>query len=129
MHSPLMATITNSTNLIMATIHFEEVLDNLKCIAWKWLLARKSNSFSLFYEWCANPLDCIIRWFLFGVLFLAPSLVFLVSAYVLVRLCTLSPVCGWSTSCTFSSSFIIYSPFQKKKQNIKVMIMEKCFYN
>jgi hypothetical protein len=42
-------------------IHFEEVLDNLKSIAWKWLLARKSNSPSLYYEWCANPLDCIVR--------------------------------------------------------------------
>jgi hypothetical protein len=26
-------------------------------------LARKSTSLSLFYEWCANPLDCIVRWF------------------------------------------------------------------
>jgi hypothetical protein len=43
------------------SIHFEEVLDKLKCMAWKWLLARKSNSLSLFYEWCANPLDCIVR--------------------------------------------------------------------
>jgi hypothetical protein len=25
-------------------------------------LARKPNSFCLFYEWCVNPLDCIIRW-------------------------------------------------------------------
>ncbi|KAK2435218.1 hypothetical protein QL285_020294 [Trifolium repens] len=42
-------------------IHFEEVLERLKCIAWKWLLARKSNSLSLYYEWCVNPLDCITR--------------------------------------------------------------------
>jgi hypothetical protein len=41
--------------------HFEEVLDKIKCIAWKWLLARKPNSLSLFYEWCANPFDCIVR--------------------------------------------------------------------
>jgi hypothetical protein len=42
-------------------ILFHDVLDRIKCISWNWLLARKPNSFCLFYEWCVNPLDCIIR--------------------------------------------------------------------
>jgi hypothetical protein len=42
-------------------IVLEEVLDRIKCVSWKWLLARKSNSPCLYYEWCVNPLDCIGR--------------------------------------------------------------------
>jgi hypothetical protein len=42
-------------------ILFEEVLDRIKCTSWKWLLARKPDSFCLFYEWCVDPLDCILR--------------------------------------------------------------------
>jgi hypothetical protein len=36
-------------------------LDKIKCVSWKWLLARKPNSHCLCYEWCVNPLDCTVR--------------------------------------------------------------------
>ncbi|KAK2419028.1 hypothetical protein QL285_041167 [Trifolium repens] len=42
------------------SIVLEEVFEIIKCISWKWL-ARKPNSLYLYYEWCVNPLDGIVR--------------------------------------------------------------------
>jgi hypothetical protein len=32
-------------------INLEDVLEGIKCMSWKWLLAKKSNSHCLYYEW------------------------------------------------------------------------------
>jgi hypothetical protein len=92
-------------------------------------LARKSNSLSLYYEWCANPLDCIVRWFLLGFFLVPFFVVFFGSGLGLSTFVYFVPICGWSTSCTFLLKFYNIFAVSKKKQNIKVMIMEKCFYN
>jgi hypothetical protein len=43
------------------SIILEDVFDRIKCNSWRWLLARKPISHCLYYEWCVNPLDCIVR--------------------------------------------------------------------
>jgi hypothetical protein len=42
-------------------IHLEDVLERIKCTSSKWLLAWKANFHCLYYEWCVNHLDCIVR--------------------------------------------------------------------
>ncbi|KAK2417808.1 hypothetical protein QL285_040065 [Trifolium repens] len=42
-------------------VALEDVLERIKCVSWKWLLARNSNSHCLYYEWCVNPRYCIVR--------------------------------------------------------------------
>jgi hypothetical protein len=42
-------------------VEAEEIFDRIQAISWKWLLSKKARSPSLFYEWCVDHFDCIIR--------------------------------------------------------------------
>jgi hypothetical protein len=39
-------------------------------------LAREQNSHCLYYKWCVNPLDCIVKLLLLVTLFLGRAFVF-----------------------------------------------------
>jgi hypothetical protein len=39
----------------------KEIFEKIKLVSWKWLLSKKVNSPCLFYEWCVDPFDCIVR--------------------------------------------------------------------
>jgi hypothetical protein len=39
---------------------FQEVAEKIKRMSWDWLLAKKSHYPCLYYEWCTNPLYCIV---------------------------------------------------------------------
>jgi hypothetical protein len=38
-----------------------EIFDRIQVVSWKWLLAKKASSPCLFYEWCVESFDCIVR--------------------------------------------------------------------
>jgi hypothetical protein len=42
-------------------VNVEELFDKIQISLWKWLIAKKIRAPCLFYEWCVNPLDCIVR--------------------------------------------------------------------
>jgi hypothetical protein len=42
-------------------VRSEEIFDRVQVVSWKWLLAKKATSPCLFYEWCIEPFDCIVR--------------------------------------------------------------------
>jgi hypothetical protein len=42
-------------------VNVEELFDKIQISSWKWLIAKKISAPCLFYEWCVNPLDCIVR--------------------------------------------------------------------
>jgi hypothetical protein len=35
-------------------------------LSWKWSLSRLKLAPCLYYEWCWNPGDCLLRWVLAG---------------------------------------------------------------
>jgi hypothetical protein len=39
----------------------EEIFDRIQVVSWKWLLSKKVTLPFLFYEWCIEPFDCILR--------------------------------------------------------------------
>jgi hypothetical protein len=39
----------------------EEIFDRIQVVSWKWLMAKKVSSPCLFYEFCIESFDCIIR--------------------------------------------------------------------
>jgi hypothetical protein len=39
---------------------FQEVVEKIKRMSWDWLLAKKLHYPCLYYEWCINPLYCIV---------------------------------------------------------------------
>ncbi|KAK2422414.1 hypothetical protein QL285_032949 [Trifolium repens] len=42
-------------------VELEEIMDRIKIVSWKWLLAKKDSAPCLFYEWCVDPFDCLAR--------------------------------------------------------------------
>ncbi|KAK2442281.1 hypothetical protein QL285_013489 [Trifolium repens] len=38
-----------------------DIVENIKVSSWKWSLLRLKLSPSLFYEWCLDPGDCLLR--------------------------------------------------------------------
>ncbi|GAU10299.1 hypothetical protein TSUD_422630, partial [Trifolium subterraneum] len=50
----------NDTIFAQKPRNVHEVVDKIKHMSWQWLLAKKSKSPCLFYEWCIDPLYCII---------------------------------------------------------------------
>jgi hypothetical protein len=42
-------------------VWLEEIFYRIQVVSWKWLLAKKASSPYLFYEWCIEPFDCIVR--------------------------------------------------------------------
>jgi hypothetical protein len=44
---------------VMAGI--EDIVERIKYVSWKWILAKKQNSLYLLYEWRVDPLYCIGR--------------------------------------------------------------------
>jgi hypothetical protein len=42
-------------------VRSEEIFDRDQVVSWKWLLAKKATSPCLFYMWCIEPFDCIVR--------------------------------------------------------------------
>jgi hypothetical protein len=38
-----------------------EIVDNIKVLSWKWSLSRLKLAPCLYYEWCWNPGDCLLR--------------------------------------------------------------------
>jgi hypothetical protein len=42
-------------------VTLDEIFDRIRLVSWKWLLAKKISSPCLFYEWCIDPFDCIVR--------------------------------------------------------------------
>jgi len=43
------------------TFDVEEVVENIKVLSWSWSLHRLKIGPSLFYEWCWNPHECLLR--------------------------------------------------------------------
>jgi hypothetical protein len=41
----------------------EEIFDRTQVVSWKLLLSKKATSPCLFYEWCIDSFDCIVRSF------------------------------------------------------------------
>ena len=39
----------------------EEVVENIKVLSWRWMLTRLTVPACLFYEWCWNPKECLLR--------------------------------------------------------------------
>jgi hypothetical protein len=42
-------------------LEVEEIIDKIKLVSWKWLLAKKDSAPCLLYEWCVDPVDCLAR--------------------------------------------------------------------
>lgn len=41
---------------------WEELVDEVKVMSWRWLLGRFNIPVCMFYEWCWSPRDCMMRW-------------------------------------------------------------------
>jgi hypothetical protein len=38
-----------------------EIVENIKVSSWKWSMLRMKLAPSMFYEWCWDPGDCLLR--------------------------------------------------------------------
>lgn len=48
----------------MVVKRWDEVVDEIKVLSWRWLLGRFKVPACLFYEWEWSPRDCLMRWLL-----------------------------------------------------------------
>jgi hypothetical protein len=44
-----------------AVTSWEEVVEEIKVLSWRWLLSRSKVPACMFYEWDWNPRDCLLR--------------------------------------------------------------------
>jgi len=40
---------------------WDELVEEVKVLSWRWVLGRFNISACMFYEWCWNPRDCLRR--------------------------------------------------------------------
>jgi hypothetical protein len=62
-HAVIWALWRSRNDRIFSTkiVTLDEIFDRIRLVSWKWLLAKKVSTPCLFYEWCIDPLDCIVR--------------------------------------------------------------------
>jgi hypothetical protein len=41
--------------------NWEDLVEKVKVLTWRWLLSRGSTLACMFYEWCWCPKDCLLR--------------------------------------------------------------------
>jgi hypothetical protein len=39
----------------------DEMVEDIKVLAWRWVLSRVNFPVSLYYEWTWNPQECLVR--------------------------------------------------------------------
>jgi hypothetical protein len=42
-----------------------ELVKDIKVLSWRWYLTRLKSPTFLFYEWCWNPMVCLVRYLVF----------------------------------------------------------------